>query len=103
MAIAAFTISIIGILISIITLWRTLFYEKQRQDTVINAVFPTPEDVPPLARMIYIELMIANNSKLPLPISNATIVIEDGLKRQITTTSKKFTSTAFRYNSLIAR
>lgn len=85
-------ISLVSIAISVFTFWKTLYDERQRQNVNVVAVHSPENLVSPKMGVVYLELLITNNSTLPLVLISSTMNLKKTslLKRDLTTSAYLF-------------
>lgn len=66
-------IALVSLAISIFTFWKTLFDERQRQDFQVIAVHSPESLITPKIGIVYLEVVITNNSTLPLALISSTM------------------------------
>ena len=72
---ASIGISVLSIIISIFTFWKTLFDERQKYKVDIINIFSPEHLVSPAAGIVYLEIVVTNDSSLPLVLITSKMKI----------------------------
>lgn len=75
MGYASIGISVLSIIISIFTFWKTLFDERQKYKVDVINILSPEHLVSPAAGIVYLEIVVTNDSSLPLVLITSKMKI----------------------------